>query len=251
MAYTHNRFTWFECMTPDLDGARTFYSALFGWTIEDTPMQGGGTYLMISKGPDNGIGGMMAPPMEHIPPHWGSYLSVPDVDAAIAKVVAGGGKELNPAFDIPGVGRIGVVADAQGASLNLFKGESGDPENLDGVGGWMWNELWSSNAEEAVKFYTDTFGFGTSSMDMGPMGTYHILNTGDEGVAGVMNSPSAEVPPMWLPYVHVENADASAEKATSLGAEIISPPQDIPGVGRFYIFKDPTGAVLAAIQPAS
>ncbi len=237
-------------MTPDVERAAAFYSALFGWTVEPTPMQDGSTYHVITKGPDNGIGGMMKPPMEGIPAYWGSYLSVPDVDAAVAAMIAGGGNQLAEPFDIPGIGRIGVAADAQGAVIQLFKGETGDPENLGGPGGWMWNELWSPNAEDAVKFYTETFGFGTQAMDMGPMGTYHLLTVGDAGgIAGIMNSPSDEVPPMWLPYVHIEDADASAAKAASLGAEIISPPQDIPEVGRFYILKDPTGAVIAAIQP--
>ena len=46
----------------------------------------------------------------------------------------------------------------------------------------------------------------------------------------------------------VKDVDAAAKKAEELGAQAIVPPTDIPNVGRFYVFKDPQGAVLALIQ---
>ena len=54
----------------------------------------------------------------------------------------------------------------------------------------------------------------------------------------------------WLAYVKVENVDATAHKATDLGAKIFMPAIDIPTVGRIAIFQDPQGATLGIFQPA-
>jgi predicted enzyme related to lactoylglutathione lyase len=53
----------------------------------------------------------------------------------------------------------------------------------------------------------------------------------------------------WLPYVSVDDVDATIARAKRLGAKIPMAPEDIPGVGRFGILQDPTGAVLAIMKP--
>jgi predicted enzyme related to lactoylglutathione lyase len=57
------------------------------------------------------------------------------------------------------------------------------------------------------------------------------------------------VPPHWLPYVAVDDADATIARARQLRATVPLGPEDIPGVGRFGALEDPTGAVLAIIRP--
>ena len=58
----------------------------------------------------------------------------------------------------------------------------------------------------------------------------------------------AGVPPHWLVYFSVDDCDATAKKATELGASTIKPADDIPGVGRFAILQDPQGAAFAIIK---
>jgi predicted enzyme related to lactoylglutathione lyase len=55
--------------------------------------------------------------------------------------------------------------------------------------------------------------------------------------------------PHWLPYVAVDDADAAIARARRLAATICVEPEDIPGVGRFGVLQDPTGAALAIIKP--
>jgi len=50
------------------------------------------------------------------------------------------------------------------------------------------------------------------------------------------------------PSCHTGGRNASAAKAGELGAKTFVPPTDIPDVGRFAVFADPTGAALAIIQ---
>jgi predicted enzyme related to lactoylglutathione lyase len=116
----HGTFGWNELITPDTEACGAFYGGLLGWTGESMDM-GGGTYTVFRSG-DQQVGGMMKPPAEGMgPPMWFAYVVVDDVDARAAKVEGLGGKVLKPPFDIPGVGRIAIIADPSGAALGLFK----------------------------------------------------------------------------------------------------------------------------------
>ena len=113
-------FCWNELMTGSIDGARDFYSKLFGWTSEEMDMGPAGKYTMFKKG-DQPAGGCMALPQKGIPPHWMSYVAVDDVDASTKKAEAIGAKILVPPTDIPNIGRFSVITDPSGASLGLYK----------------------------------------------------------------------------------------------------------------------------------
>ncbi len=112
----HGVFSWNELMTTDVEAAQQFYGALFGWQAEDYP--GGEGYVMVKVGGE-AVGGMMAAPPEcaGMPPAWGVYVTVDDVDATARQVATLGGKLLRPPEDIPDIGRFCVLQDPQGATL--------------------------------------------------------------------------------------------------------------------------------------
>jgi uncharacterized protein len=115
---THGAFSWCELMTSDPEAAKRFYGTLFGWTLEDMDM-GRGTYTVVKAG-GAGIGGIMKPRPERAPdapPHWGTYVTVEDVDATVRKAEALGAKTLVPPTDIPKVGRFCMLQDPQGAVI--------------------------------------------------------------------------------------------------------------------------------------
>ncbi|HTN49928.1 MAG TPA: VOC family protein [Burkholderiaceae bacterium] len=120
---THGAFSWNELMTSDPETALGFYKQLFGWTTDTMPMAQGGTYHVV-KAAGSAIGGVMKMPAEAaaggMPPTWGGYVTVTNVDACAAQVVKLGGKVLHPPTDIPSVGRFAVIADPQGAWLNVI-----------------------------------------------------------------------------------------------------------------------------------
>ena len=85
---------------------------------------------------------------------------------------------------------------------------------------------------------------------MGPAGQYTIFKNGDRGAGGMYKiTPDMEaMPPMWWGYFAVDDCDASAARTSELGGEVMIPPKDIPGVGRFAIINDPQGAAVAFIK---
>ena len=70
-------------------------------------------------------------------------------------------------------------------------------------------------------------------------------------LGGMFNKPpQMPAPPHWMPYVMVDNCDGAVQKVKALGGTQFVPPTDIEKVGRFAVFADPSGAVLAMIQMA-
>ncbi len=107
--------TWVELATPDVAAVEPFYAGLLGWSCSDHP----GAPTVYRKYAIDGVdyGGLlqMTPEWGEIPPHWAIYLRVDDVDAILARAVELGGSICVPAFDAPGVGRIGMFGDPTGA----------------------------------------------------------------------------------------------------------------------------------------
>ncbi len=119
---THGAFSWNELMTTDPAAAKAFYAALFGWEYDEMPMDAPGmegqAYSVVKVKGTEMAGIMGIPPQAAgIPPNWGAYVTVDDVDATAKKVLELGGTILVPATDIPKVGRFLVLRDPQGAVL--------------------------------------------------------------------------------------------------------------------------------------
>lgn len=117
---THGAFSWSELITPDPEAALAFYGRLFGWTSENMDM-GGGAYHVVKAG-GTSVAGVMAPPpgSPPMPPSWGCYVTVDDIDATATLCVELGGKILVPPMNVPGVGRMAVLMDPQGAVISAM-----------------------------------------------------------------------------------------------------------------------------------
>ncbi len=241
------KFVWFEHVSSDAKKAQAFYGEVFAWRTVPYPM-GTYSYDMIYVG-ETMIGGYAAPARGQRP-HWISYVSVEDVDAAAKAAAANGGTIVDAPFDTPGVGRRARIADPQGAEVSLFKSANGDPaDEIGPPGGWCWNELHTSDAAAALSFYEKVVGFAHRSVDMGPAGTYHIVSRAGVDRGGATSHLPAGTPPHWLPYVYVADTDATIARAREHGATIPMNPEDIPGVGRLGVLQDPLGAVIAVLKP--
>jgi predicted enzyme related to lactoylglutathione lyase len=106
--------TWNDARVGDLDRAKEFYAAVFGYTYEDVPGADGYATMYVDGNP---VGGIVGTP-EGVPSHWLTYVSVADVDAAMAVADRAGATVLMPAEDSD-FGRIGIFNDPVGATLAL------------------------------------------------------------------------------------------------------------------------------------
>ena len=118
-------------------------------------------------------------------------------------------------------------------------------------GRFVCQELMTEDTAAATAFYTKILGW--NSKDSGGDPAYTEFHVGSRGVGGMMKMPadakSMGAKPMWMPYVSVDDADASVKEIEQLGGKVIRPVQDIAHVGRFAVLSDPQGAVFAIIKP--
>jgi uncharacterized protein len=252
-----HRFVWHDLNTKDIEGSKRFYSEIFGWKLENSD---NGPYHHIKAG-DEMIGGMRQMGAdEPQPTSWLGYIVVDDVAATVAKITSANGKVYMPTTTLPNVGTFAVTADPTGGVFAPWKsaraGEDAERVGLPKPSTFAWDELITTDPDAATRFYATVFGWEPQAVDMGPGGTYTLLQRqgvknakGDPASAGgIMKAPEGVPYSHWLAYVQVDNTDEISERATRLGAKVVVPPTDIPNVGRFACWLDPQQAAIAVIQ---
>ena len=155
-------FIWYELMTGDIEAATRFYGKVVGWTVQDSG-QPGMDYRIWKMG-DTPVSGLMAIPAKAaangMQPTWLGYVHVDDVDADTARITAAGGAVHMPPSDIPGVGRMAMVADPQGAAFYVMAPTGAGPSQsyaLDKPGHGGWHELHATDWQAAFDFYGQQF----------------------------------------------------------------------------------------------
>jgi len=254
-------FIWYELMTTDPDGAKAFYDAVVGWNIEGQSQFPNG-YRMIGRSDGKFAGGVL-PLTEEMQQHgarptWLGYIYVTDVDASVAAIEQDGGKALMPAFDIPNIGRVAMVADPSGAPFYMMKPmpPANEPEaksdvfSVDRPQRVRWNELSSSDDDGAVAFYTTQFGWlQDGAMPMGEMGDYRFIYANGVRIGAIMRKPPQRPVSTWTFYFGVDDIDRAAEAVTTGGGQILFGPMEIPG-GEFSLNgMDPQGAAFGLVGP--
>jgi predicted enzyme related to lactoylglutathione lyase len=251
--YRPGTFCWVELATSDQSAAKNFYTQLFGWTYEDHPMGPGMVYTMLKlDGKDVGaMYKLMDDQVEFgVPPNWLSYISVTNADDATAKAKNAGATILKEPFDVMTVGRMSIVKDPTGAVFAIW--QAGDHQGA-GVcnvpGSFCWNELMTTDTAKDKEFYTSVFGWGADTQNFGGL-EYTMFANGDRPAGGMLaiTPEMGPIPPNWLVYFAVDDCDAKVQKASELGATVMKPADDIPGIGRFAILIDPQGAAFALIK---
>lgn len=249
--YTPGKFVWRELFSNDMEGSKKFYSGLFGWTINAMDM-GAMTYTMANAG-ETPVCGMMpleTIEMEGVPPHWLSYVSVPNVEEAAAAVESGGGTVLLPPKEVGGMGKMCVLRDPQGAVISAWRANDGDGAEVEKppVGTFCWDQLGTSDIDSATAFYEKVFAWSKGPFE----GTDQmwVFMRGDKPAASLMQAPEG-VPPHWLTYVVVEDLAASRAKVTELGGKVMMEEIPVPGIGKFAVIADNIGAHIALFEDAS
>lgn len=247
-------FCWIELASTDAAAAKKFYSSLFDWQISDQPVGPDMVYTIFQiDGKDvAALYQMDEKERSQAPPHWLSYVSVQKVEDAIEKVKALGGTILGGPIDVFDFGRLAIFQDPAGASFAVWQAAKHigarlvyEPRTLG------WNELLTTDDQRAGEFYAKLFGWGKelkpSLMEGFP---YTEFQSENRPVAGMFKIPPewGKIPPHWLVYFLVEDPDQTVQKATQQGASIMTPPTDIPNIGRFSILIDPQGADFGVLK---
>ena len=113
-----------------------------------------------------------------------------------------------------------------------------------------WCDLTVDDADSLRDFYGEVVGWEPSGVSMGDYFDYSMNLPGtDTAVAGVCHArgSNANIPPQWLIYVRVDDADAAAQRCRGRGGTVVDGPRDMDGM-RFCVIQDPAGAVMALLS---
>ncbi len=248
-------FAWIELATSDQAGAKKFYTSLFGWTADDSPMGPDAFYTMFRLG-GRAIGGGYALMPDQvamkIPPNWLVYVAVADANATVKKAAQLGGTVLKDAFDVMDYGRMAVLMDPTGAVFAVWQAKQNPGMGVVGAeGSFSWADLNTDDPQRAAEFYSQLFGWHPEKGEDDPDGGYLHIKNGEHFIGGIPPARPRQPgePPHWLIYFHTSDCDALTNKAKSLGANVYFGPTTLENVGRFSILADPQGAVFSLFQP--
>jgi predicted enzyme related to lactoylglutathione lyase len=263
---------WIDTTQPDPDAAAAFYGGLFGWALEDAMPPGSpGRYLM-ARLPGGEVGAISSQQEGAAPAAtWNTYVWVDDADATAAQVSAAGGAVISAPFDVPGAGRMAVLADPAGAAFCVWQArEHRGATVVNEPGSLNFNNLHTRDVDGAASFYGAVFGWDL--IDIGAGLAWALPGYGDfleqlrpgtlENMAQLgaperfedvvaslvpIGDADGDTAAHWSVTFGVADADATAARAAELGGSVVVPPADAPWV-RMAVIADPAGATFTASQ---
>jgi uncharacterized protein len=262
---------WVDTSQPDPEAAVEFYRGLFGWEFEDVMPPGSEGPYFIGRLHGGEVAAVGSVP-EAAPPTamWNTYVAVESADETASKVRAAGGGVLMEPFDVVDAGRMAVFTDPEGALLFVWQAKKHiGARVVNEPGSLNFNDLNTRDVEGAKAFYGSVFGWTALTLDGGyqawtlpgygdhlerddPDLRKRMAETGapagfEDVVASIAPIPDDQpgTPAHWGVTFAVDDADATAAKATELGGTVIVPPFDAPWV-RMTIITDPQGATFTA-----
>ena len=263
---------WVDTNQPDPEAALPFYSGLFGWDFEDVMPEGAeGKYFIgrIRGGDVAAVGSIPqgAPPMVT----WNTYVWVESADETASKARGAGGGVATEPFDVMDSGRMALLTDPEGAAFCVWQAkEHKGAKVINEHGSLNFNGLATRDPDGAKAFYGAVFGWKTLALPAGVMWTLpgygdHLeeRSPGLRDQMAQMGAPEgfidvvaalnpiadddSETPAHWSVTFAVDDADATAAKASELGGEVVAGPFDAPWT-RMAVIKDPQGATFIASQ---
>jgi predicted enzyme related to lactoylglutathione lyase len=240
---------WVDLGVSDIPKAIAFYTAQFGWDVEQGgPETGGYSIANLDGRAVAGIGPKQGPP--EAPATWMTYLATEDADATAAKVKGAGGQVVMDPMDVMDAGRMAVAVDTTGAVFGIWQNRAFVGAQVANVAGAVaWNEHMSRDFEGAKAFYAAVFGYEFGDMSSDGF-SYATLLLGGHEVGGIGQYPEgvpAAIPSAWTTYFATANTDTSVARATKGGGSVVRPAEDSP-YGRTATVTDDQGAVFSLIS---
>ncbi|MFF2406272.1 VOC family protein [Streptomyces sp. NPDC058092] len=240
---------WADAMFPDLDGAKSFYGDVLGWTFGESSTEFGNYTQAYAGG--KAVAAVVPPmPGQEGQPAWCLYLASPDAAATAAKIRQNGGETLMDPMEVGGFGTMLLARDPSGVTFGVW--QAGTHEGFEAQrvpGAYCWAEVFTREPEKSDAFFPAVFPYSVVKMEDEHV-DFRMFNLGDKTVMGRMKMGDEfppEVPPYMNVYFTVPDCDAAVAKATERGAVLRFGPMTIP-FGRFAALTDPQGAAFSVID---
>lgn len=250
-AYPNGIFCWVDLSTIDFEGAKAFYSQLFGWEADDPPPDGPRYANFRLDGLTvAGMGELMPDQQaQGMPSHWSSYVKHDDAEAIAERITEAGGTVIVPPMDVMEEGRFMMAQDPVGAFFGVWQpGRHTGAQLVNAPNALVWNELQTRdyNVEKAIAFYKQVFGWDEVRRQEGYVG----LAVDGRRQAGILplDESRANIPSNWTVYFLVDDVADTVRRAEALGAEIHVPETNLDERSSFAVIRDPQGAYFSVVH---
>jgi predicted enzyme related to lactoylglutathione lyase len=286
--HSDGRFCWNQIVTTDVDGAITFYSALFGWEVEEEELLAGNQMVRLTHEGEFVLGinllgqGNSKPdasptvniteetisPEETASPeepsgvvistssgaHWEPYMAMSDLAGTLQKATALGGKILEDLTPEEDFGTMAEIQSPSGTRLSMWAAGTFGGHSLTNKNcrpGWYSLQLLAK--EDDQDFWPALTNWTAVTNDSG----FTIFKT-DENTeicdSTVLSRKEGEIlcihSSRWLTYIQVADIEATCRDAEAIEGKVLIGPSDSPTGRRHAVIMDPQGGHFGIISPA-
>ncbi|MFF7952760.1 VOC family protein [Streptomyces griseorubiginosus] len=241
---------WADAMFGDVEGAKSFYGDVLGWTFGESSSEYGNYTQAYAAG--KAVAAVVPPmPGQEGQSQWCLYLASPDAAATAARIREHGGEVLMEPMQVGDFGTMCLGRDPGGVVFGVWQagvheGFEAPPEQ---PGAFCWAEVYTREPEKSDAFFPAVFGYTAKQMEDDAM-DFRMFNVGDDTVLGRMKMGEEfppEVPAYINVYFTVDDCDGAVARATGHGGVLRFGPMDTP-FGRFAALSDPQGASFSVID---
>ncbi|MYR07973.1 hypothetical protein GTV32_17455 [Gordonia sp. SID5947] len=219
-------FCFAELSSSDQEGSISFYSNLFGWERRDDPIGDG---VVFSDMFVDGRQVCEITPQDPAAraagerPQWNCYIAVDSADDSASRATHFGGTVAVSPRDVPGAGRLAVIADPQGASFRVWeaRGHIG-ASLLDHPGAIAWYSLGSPDPAGVADFYRGLFGWELTTSDHS--GETHVDIRNNDRLQGCIRSVASDQDSGWIVSFGTAQLDSTLQRARQLGGDCRTDP---------------------------
>lgn len=240
---------WADAMFSDVEGAKSFYGDVLGWTFGEASSEYGNYTQAYVDG--KAVAAVVPPmPGQEGQSQWCLYLASPDAAATAGKIRENGGEVLMEPMAVGDFGTMCLGRDPSGAVFGVW--QAGQHEGFEAIGepgAYAWAEVFTREPAKTDDFLTAVFPYTAKQMQDDAI-DFRIFDIGEDTVLGRMKMTDdfpPEVPSYVNVYFAVSDCDDAVAKATKLGGVLRFGPMSSP-FGRFAALSDPQGANFSVID---
>ncbi|MFD0313046.1 VOC family protein [Streptomyces flavalbus] len=244
---------WADAMFSDVEGAKTFYGDVLGWTFGEASTEFG-NYTEARA--DGKAAAAVVPPMpgQEGQSQWCLYFAAEDAAATASRIREHGGEVLMEPMRVGEFGTMCLARDPSGVVFGVW--QAGSHEGFEASpgqhGAFAWAEVFTREPEKSDAFFPAVFGYRAKQLQDDAV-DFRVFDLGADPVLGRMRMTEEfppEVPPYINVYFGVDDCDGAVSRATKLGATLRFGPVDTP-FGRFAALTDPQGANFSVIDTST
>jgi predicted enzyme related to lactoylglutathione lyase len=239
-------------MFSDLEGAKSFYGDVLGWTFGESSSEYGNYTQAYADG--KAVAAVVPPmPGQEGQSQWCLYFASPDAAATAQRIRDNGGEVLMEPMQVGDFGTMSLAREPSGAVFGVW--QAGRHEGFEAVGtpgAYLWAEVFTREPEKADPFLSAVFPYRMKDI-VDDAVDFRLFDVGENTVLGRMKMTDdfpPEVPSYVNVYFTVDDCDAAVARATERGAVLRFGPITT-AFGRFAALTDPQGANFSVIDPSA